>query len=80
MKKSIPLAKLVDKILPASLVPPGSVLPRFIPWMIDLTLATFEVIVDTDAAYADEVLLEDPAESRMYSLPTMIWTSSASTV
>ena len=71
MKKSIPLAKLVERILPASLVPVGKVLSRFIPWMVDFTADTFDRMAETADEYADEVVVAEPAVSRMYSFPTM---------
>jgi len=70
MKKSMSLASAFDKILPASLVPIGNVLPRFMPCMVDLTLDIFDAMLAMAVVYAAEV--GSGAMSRMYSLPTMI--------
>lgn len=72
MKKSIPVAKLVDRRLPASLVPIGSVFGSFMPSIAVLTLDTLERMFETEDAYADEVVLADPALPKIYSFPTMI--------
>ena len=72
MKKSTPVDNAVDRILPASLVPTGRVLLN--PHVLEAvrTSETFPRRKLTVERYDAEVLVDEPAALRMYSLPTMI--------
>lgn len=80
MKKSMPLARVVDSTLPASEVPIGRCLSRFIPLIVVLTSVTWVRMSWTADKYVAEVVESVPAVFRMYSFPTTIYGSVPASV